>query len=98
MTLENIARHLKVSKTTAHRAIESATAELDEYDCFVETVRPFPRGNRVNLQIARSGQLFSALGRVAYISSSGMGIVFSIVDAESRDILRKWLVPQIGRA
>jgi hypothetical protein len=87
---------LVVHLQTGH-VVHSASADLDEHDCFVETARPFPAGSRVNLQIARETELFSAFGRVVFVSRAGMRIVYSVLNAESRDLLKKWLnVLQVG--
>ena len=36
---------------------------------------------------------FVAFGKVAYATDEGMGIVFSLVEADNQAILEKWLAP-----
>jgi hypothetical protein len=86
-----------IADTATGRIVRAPGGEIDEYWCFVRTASPFAQGTRINIQIARDGELFSALGRVTYVAQGGMGIVFASVEAESREILRQWLRIGTGR-
>jgi PilZ domain len=41
--------------------------------------------------MAEAGTTFVASGVVAYVTDDGMGVVFSMVESESYEILAKWL-------
>ena len=80
-----------VAETGSTRAVVAQTTELSRFGCFVQTIKPFPRGTRVHVEMAEAGTTFVASGVVAYVTDEGMGIVFSTVEAENYEILAKWL-------
>ena len=82
---------IMVTDRATGRLLRTPTAELDEYDCFVQTATPFRKGTMVIIEIAHRGELFGAYGVVVYTNAGGMEIVFSSVEAESRQILDSWL-------
>jgi hypothetical protein len=80
-----------VAETGSTRAVVAQTTELSRFGCFVQTIKPYPRGTRVHIEMAEGGATFVASGVIAYVTDEGMGIVFSTVEAENYEILAKWL-------
>jgi hypothetical protein len=68
------------------------TTELSRFGCFVETPWPLPQRSRVHVEITDGVDIFSASGRVAYVTGDGMGIAFGLVESKSYEILAKWLM------
>ena len=71
--------------------VVAQTTELSRFGCFVQTKKPYPKGTRVHIEVAEAGTTFVASGAVAYATSEGMGVVFSIVEPDNQDILESWL-------
>lgn len=75
----------------------SLTRDLSSSGCFVLTTTPFPKGTRVRVRIMRSGGEISALGSVtANVTSAGMGIAFTHIEADDRTRLERWLAEASG--
>ena len=73
------------------RAVVAQTTELSRFGCFVQTLKPYPQGTRVHIDMTQTGSTFSASGVVAYVNGDGMGVVFSLVEPENYEILGQWL-------
>ena len=80
-----------VAEIGSTQVVVAQTSELSRYGCFVKTIKPYPRGTRVHIEMAECGTTFSASGVVAYVAGDGMGVIFSMVEPEDREILAKWL-------
>jgi hypothetical protein len=80
-----------VTETGSSQTVIAQTSELSRFGCFVQTIKPYPKGTRVHIEIAESGTTFVASGVVAYVTDDGMGVVFSMVESENYEILAKWL-------
>jgi hypothetical protein len=80
-----------VAETGSTRAVVAQTTELSRFGCFVQTIKPYRQGTRVHLELADGGDVFTASAVVAYVTDEGMGVVFSIVESESYEVLAKWL-------
>src|SRR5258708_2302409 len=80
-----------VAETGSTRAVVAQTTELSRFGCFVQTTKPYPQGTRVHLELADGGDVFTASAGVAYVTSEGMGVVFTMVESESYEVLAKWL-------
>jgi hypothetical protein len=65
--------------------------ELGRFGCLVQTIKSYPKGTRVHIEIAESGTTFVASGVVAYVTGDGMGVEFRMVESESSEILATWL-------
>lgn len=76
---------------TSAEVVFAHTTELSRFGCFVETRWPLPQRSRVHVEITDDGDIFTASGRVAYVTGTGMGIVFGLVESQSYEILAKWL-------
>ena len=81
-----------VTEAGSSQIVVAQTSELSRFGCFVETVRPYPQGTRVHIEMSDGGDVFTASGMVAYATAEGMGVVFSIVDSENHEVLDKWLL------
>ena len=80
-----------VAETGSTRAVVARTTELSRFGCFVQTIKPYPQGTRLHIELAEAGTKFVASGVVAYVTDEGMGIVFSTVESENYEVLAKWL-------
>lgn len=80
-----------VSEAGSTQVVIAQTNELTRFGCFVQTIKPYPKGTRVHVEIAEAGTTFVAAGVVAYLAGDGMGIVFSLVEGENNEILEKWV-------
>src|SRR5260370_9021259 len=80
-----------VAETGSSRVVVAQTSELSRFGCFVQTLKPYPQGNRVHIESGGAGTTFVASGIVAYVTGDGMGVVFSMVESENYEILAKWL-------
>jgi len=80
-----------VAETGSTRAVVAQTTELSRFGCFVQTAKPYPQGTRVHLELSDGGEVFTASAAVAYVTGEGMGVVFSMVESESYEVLAKWL-------
>ena len=65
--------------------------ELSRFGCFVQMQKPYRKGTRTHIEIAGGGTTFVASGVVAYVTGDGMGVVFSVVEPESSEVLATWL-------
>jgi PilZ domain len=80
-----------VTESDSSRIVVAQTTELSRLGCFVQTIKPYPQGTRVHVEVADGGEIFTASGVVAYVTGDGMGVVFSMVEADKYEILAKWL-------
>jgi hypothetical protein len=80
-----------VAETGSTRVVVAQTTELSRFGCFIQTAKPYARGTRVHIEMAEAGTTFVASGVVAYVTGDGMGVVFSMVESESYEVLAKWL-------
>jgi hypothetical protein len=71
--------------------VVAQTSELSRFGCFVQTIKPYPQGTRVHIEMAEGGATFTASGVVAYTAGDGMAVVFSMVDPENQATLERWL-------
>lgn len=80
-----------VTETGSALMVVAQTSELSRFGCFVQTVKPYPKGTRVHIEMAEGGTTFVASGMVAYVTREGMGVVFSVVEPDNQAILEAWL-------
>lgn len=80
-----------VAETNSMRIVAAQTTELSRFGCFVKTLKPLPQGSKMQIDVADGGNIFTASGRVAYVTGDRMGIVFGTVESDSYEILSKWL-------
>jgi hypothetical protein len=65
--------------------------ELGRFGCLVQTIKPYPKGTRVHIEITESWATFVASGVVAYVTGDGIGVEFRMVKSESSEVLAIWL-------
>src|SRR5579863_5607429 len=80
-----------VTESGSSQIVVAQTSELSRFGCFVQTVKPYPKGTRVHIEMSEAGTTFVASGAVAYVTSEGMGVVFSVVEPDCQAILEAWL-------
>ncbi|HZP32879.1 MAG TPA: PilZ domain-containing protein [Candidatus Acidoferrales bacterium] len=80
-----------VTEDGSAQIVVAQATELSRFGCFVQTIKPYPKGSRVHLELSDGGDVFVASGAVAYVTPDGMGIVFSMVESHDYEILTKWL-------
>src|SRR5437588_2647941 len=80
-----------VTEANSSQMVVAQTTELSRLGCFVQTIKPYPQGTRVLIEVSDAGDIFTASGVVAYVTDDGMGVVFSMVEPDNYDILAKWL-------
>jgi len=80
-----------VTVTDSSRMVVAQITQLGRFGCFVQTRKPYRKGTRVHVEITESGATFVASGVVAYVTGDGMGVVFSMVESESSEVLATWL-------
>jgi len=72
-------------------------SDLSMGGCYVDTLAPFSIGSHLRIHIQHDSREFQAIAIVAYAHPSmGMGIKFTEVKAESRDLLRFWIADLTG--
>ena len=80
-----------VAEEGSSNVVVAQSKELSRFGCFVQTIRPYPQGTRVHIEMADGADIFTASGVVAYVTAEGMGVVFSMVEPDKYEILAKWL-------
>lgn len=80
-----------VTEADSARMVVAQTSELNRFGCFVQTIKPYPQGTRVHIEMSDGGDIFTASGVVAYVTGEGMGVVFNMVEQEKYEVLAKWL-------
>jgi len=72
--------------------LSARVSELSLKGCYLDTLNPFPKGTQIRLVIFHGGVTFTAHATVIYPQPNmGMGVVFSSVEPEQLEVLRKWL-------
>jgi hypothetical protein len=80
-----------VTEAGSSQIVVAQTSELTRFGCFVQTSKPYSQGTRVHIEMSDGGDVFTASAVVAYVTNDGMGVVFSMVEAEKYEVLAKWL-------
>src|SRR5260370_28836752 len=80
-----------VTEADSSQMVVAQTTELSRFGCFVQTIKPYPRGTRVHIEVSDGGDIFTASGVVAYLTDDGMGVGFNMVQPDNYEILAKWL-------
>ena len=72
--------------------LSARVSDISATGCYVDTINPLPGGTAVRVKIFNETQTFEAPATVAYcVVHLGMGLSFSEVSANSRDVLQTWL-------
>lgn len=75
----------------SEREIREQTTDLSEFGCQVHLQKPFPAGTKVRLRILHRGAIFAALGHIANVGKSSMGVMFTQIEQKDQAVLEKWL-------
>lgn len=74
-------------------------SDLSMGGCYVDTLAPFSVGSHLRINIQHDSREFQAKAVVAYAHPSmGMGITFTEVKEDSRDVLRFWIADLSGES
>jgi PilZ domain len=72
--------------------MSARTSDISRGGCYVDTFCPFPRNTNVRLRIRRDKESLVAQARVVYSKlGMGMGLSFTALEAENRQILEAWI-------
>lgn len=72
--------------------MQARTGDLSMNGCYVDTLNPFPAGSKVRVSIKYHEETFTALGNVAHAEPNiGMGVSFTAVESNQKEILLKWI-------
>ncbi len=72
--------------------MSARTSDISRGGCYVDTFCPFPQNSSVKIRILRDNQALVADAKVVYSKlGMGMGLSFSAIDAENRQVLDTWI-------
>jgi hypothetical protein len=74
-------------------------SDLSSSGCYIDMISPFAKGSAVRIRIEHEMREFQAMAVVAYAHPSmGMGIRFTEIKPEHREVLRYWIAGLSGQA
>jgi len=77
--------------------IRARTGDLSVNGCYVDSLNPFPVGSKVKVIIDHNEASFNAVGAVVHtVPNMGMGISFTQVEPDQKEILLEWLAASTG--
>jgi hypothetical protein len=77
--------------------IQGRTSDLSRGGCYVDSTSSFPAGSSLVIRLTKDTRSFEAQAQVAYsIDGMGMGIRFTVADAEQILTLEKWVAELRG--
>ena len=72
--------------------MSARTSDISRGGCYVDTFCPFPQNSSVKIRILRDNQALVADAKVVYSKlGMGMGLSFSAIDVENRQVLDAWI-------
>jgi PilZ domain len=78
--------------------VRARTGDLSLNGCYVDSLNPFPVGSKVKVTVTHNEVSFTAVGTVVHGEQNmGMGISFTKVEPDQKEILLKWLMAASGR-
>ena len=82
----------EVTEIASGSKLRVKTGDLSIGGCFIGTASPPAEGTDIRVTIFQQGDAFTALGRVVFVfPKTGVGIVFTLVEAGPLATLEKWL-------
>ena len=79
--------------------MSARTSDISRGGCYVDTFCPFPQNSSVKIRILRDNRALVADAKVVYSKlGMGMGLSFSAIDAENRQVLDTWIGELSGTA
>jgi hypothetical protein len=89
----------EIYEVRSRTRVSGRCSDLSTGGCYVDTISAFAVGTAVRIRIDRDQRVFEAEAVVAYAHAQmGMGIAFTGVKPEHRDILRSWIAELSGEA
>ena len=93
-----IIAEVEVIEIASDTALSAKTSDLSAGGCFLDMLNPSPEGTEILVRILHANSTFTALGRVVFLfPNTGMGVMFTSVDANQQAVLQKWLA-ELGRS
>jgi len=72
--------------------MSARTSDISRGGCYVDTFCPFPKNSSVKIRMLRDNQALVADAKVVYSQlGMGMGLSFSAIDVENRQVLDAWI-------
>lgn len=71
--------------------------QLSLRGCFVEATGAFTEHQRVRVKISHSDESLECWAEVIYVLSNGVGLLFTDMTADARDVLQKWVLAALSR-
>jgi hypothetical protein len=73
--------------------LTTRTSDVSRTGCYLDTLNPVPKGERIHLRLVQRGQSFEADATVMYVSKGlGMGVRFQEdLPPQQGAILERWL-------
>jgi hypothetical protein len=73
--------------------LTTRTSDVSRTGCYLDTLNPVPKGERIHLRLVQRGQSFEADATVMYVSKGlGMGVRFQEdLPPQQVAILERWL-------
>src|SRR5260370_7766727 len=72
-----------VAETGSTRAGVAQTTELNRFGCFVQTIKPYPRGTRAHIELAHAGTTSVASVVVPYVTNEAMTLPFRTLEPDT---------------
>jgi len=87
----------EVFEVRSQTRVHGRCSDISTGGCYVDTLSPFPVGSVVQVRIAREPKEFEAIAVVTYAHvSMGMGLAFTEIRPEHRQVLRSWIAELSG--
>jgi PilZ domain len=81
-----------VVELQSNTCLTGRTSDLSLSGCYFDTLNPLPLATAVQVRLTHKNDLFTALGVVVRSQTNlGMGIKFTLIEAEQQPVLEKWL-------
>jgi hypothetical protein len=84
----------EVTETLGNTKMMARTSDVSRTGCYLDTLKPAPKGSLIQLQLAMGDEFFRVQALVCYVSPGlGMGVRFQEPILESQMlILNRWLL------
>jgi hypothetical protein len=82
----------EVYELRSQTRVKGRCSDLSSGGCYIDVISPFPAGALVRVRIERENIEFEAAAVVAYAHECmGMGLAFTEMKSEHREVLRFWI-------
>jgi PilZ domain len=83
----------EVTALSTGAKLTTRTSDISRTGCYLDTLNPVPKGQRIHLRLVQKGQSFEAAAIVMYVSKGlGMGVRFQEdLSPQQVAILERWL-------